>query len=62
MGGLANICKLYGSIVITDENGEKVKWLWDYVRDEPRLESEMTKEEIKASEMAKWMNIKSKIK
>ena len=44
---------MYGSIKI-----QGYLWLWDYVNDKPRLKSEMTKEEIKASEKAKWGNIK----
>lgn len=54
MGGLANICKLYGSVEITGNDGKKVVWLYDYANDKPRLKSEMTKEEIMASEKAKW--------
>lgn len=55
MGGLAKICKLYGRLNIT-ENGKKVMWVYDYALDKPRLKSEMTKEELKASEKAKWNN------
>lgn len=54
MGGLANICKLYGSMQVSDANGNTVTWLWDYANDKPRLKTEMTKEEITASEKAKW--------
>lgn len=57
MGGLARICKLYGSIEVSDKN-VNVVWLWDYANDKPRLKSEMTKEEIAASEKAKWMGVK----
>ena len=46
MGGLARICKMYGSMEVSDKNGKKVTWLWDYKNDKPRLKSEMTKEEI----------------
>jgi hypothetical protein len=49
MGGLQKICKLYGGITVKSKD-KTVKWLWDYVNDKPRLESEMTKEEILASE------------
>ena len=38
MGGLARICKMYGSMEASDANGKKVIWLWDYVNDKPRLE------------------------
>jgi hypothetical protein len=60
MGGLANICKLYGGMEVIS-NGKKVIWLWDYVNDKPRLKSEMTEEEINASEKAKWNGIKKKL-
>ena len=59
MGGLARICKMYGSIEVSDANGKKVTWLWDYVNDKPK--TEMTKEEIMASEKAKWTGVKSKL-
>lgn len=53
MGGLARICKMYGSMEVSDANGKKVTWLWDYVNDKPRLKTEMTKEETMLSEKAK---------
>jgi hypothetical protein len=53
MSGLRLICKLYGAI-----NIQGVDWVWDYAKDEPRLKSEMTKEEITASERAKWTGVK----
>ncbi len=55
MGGLARLCKTYGAITINKE-----RWLWDFVNDKPRLESEMTKEEIGASEKAKWADFKKR--
>jgi len=61
MGGLARICKMYGSMEVSDENGKKVTWLWDYKNDKPRLKSEMTKEEIAESEKAKWQQIKAQM-
>ena len=48
MSGLRHICKQYGSVVI---NG--TEWVWDYANDRPRIESEMSKEEIKASKQAR---------
>jgi hypothetical protein len=57
MGGLSRICKMYGSLNV---NG--VVWIYDYVNDKPRLKSEMTKEEIIASEKAKWMKIKTEMR
>lgn len=59
MAGLARICKMYGSIEVSDANGKKVTWIWDYANDKQRLKTEMTKEEIMASEKAKWMSVKS---
>jgi len=56
--GLARICKMYGSMEVSDANGKKVIWLWDYANDKPRLKEEMTKEEIAASEKAKWNKLK----
>jgi hypothetical protein len=61
MAGLARICKMYGSFEAIDSDGEKLIWLWDYVNDKPRLKTEMTKDEIIASEKAKWMGIKDKL-
>lgn len=49
MSGLARICKMYGSMEVSDANGKKATLLWDYANDKPRLKSEMTKEEIMAS-------------
>lgn len=55
MAGLAKICKLYGSMTVQGADGTKVVWVWDYANDKPRLKSEMTKEEIMASERAKYL-------
>lgn len=61
MGGLAKLCKAFGKIESYVE-GKKVTWLWDYANDKPRLESEMTKEEKRASDKAKWTSIKNQTK
>ncbi len=61
MSGLQRICKMYGRIDCSDASGNKVVWLWDYVNDKPRLQSEMTNEEIMASEKAKWQIVKKQI-
>ena len=58
MAGLAKLCKLYGSMKVTDAHGKTITWVWDYANDKPRLKSEMTKEELMASEKAKWLNFK----
>lgn len=57
MGGLSKICKYYGRMEVIDNQGNKVLWLYDYVNEKPRLKSEMTKEEIKASEKAKYQKL-----
>ena len=53
MTGLQKICKMYGSISVSD-GGNTVIWVWDYANDKPRLKTDMSKEEITASEKAKW--------
>jgi major membrane immunogen (membrane-anchored lipoprotein) len=61
MAGLATMCKLYGSLEVTDQDGNKKTWVYDYFNDKPRLKSEMTKEELLASKKAKWTLGKNKI-
>ena len=61
MGGLAKLCKIYGSMTVQDANGNKVTWIWDYKNDKARLQSEMTKEEIAESEKEKWMGLKHEL-
>lgn len=53
--------KLYGSMICEDDKGNKVVWVWDYANDKARLQKEMTKDKITASEKAKWMGVKSDI-
>ncbi len=60
MAGLKRILKLYGSMTVTS-NGETVKWVYDYATDEARIESNMTQDEIKASERAKWKQIANRM-
>jgi hypothetical protein len=57
MGGLARICRMYGGMTVKD-NGKTAEWLWDYANEIPRLKSEMTAEEIAASEKAKWEKVR----
>jgi len=61
MAGLQRILKMYGSLIVQGSDGKNVVWLWDYANDKARLKSEMTKDEISASEKAKWMTVKDKI-
>lgn len=56
MAGLARILKMHGRMQVNN-----VMWVWDYAQDKARLESEMTKEETKASEIAKWSAVKDQI-
>lgn len=53
---------MYGSIQVTGEDGNKVLWLWDYANDKSKLKTDISKEEIAASEKAKWMKIKSNMR
>ncbi len=53
MGGLAEICKLYGKFEAKGEDGRTVLWVYDYATDRPRLQSEMTLREMAESEVAK---------
>jgi len=62
MGGIRRLCKLYGGIKLKGQDGKEVEYMWDYAKDEPRIKSEMTKEEIKASEKAKWEAIGEQLK
>ncbi len=57
MAGLRRIAKAYGGMVV---NG--VRYVWDYVADEPVRESEMPAggERWKASERAKWAHLTPK--
>lgn len=48
-------------MICEGEDGSKVVWLWDYANDKARLKTEMTKEEIMASEKAKWTAVKSQL-
>jgi hypothetical protein len=62
MTGIQKICRMYGRMKLKGPNGEDEMWLWDYVNEKARPEKEMTKEEIAASEKAKWMQVKKELK
>lgn len=53
MGGIRNICKIHGGLKVTID-GKTVEYVWDYIKDEPRLKSDMTKEELEANERFKF--------
>lgn len=57
--GLKRILKIYGEIKTTDNKGNSVTQVWDYANDKARIKGEMTKEEIAASEKAKWMQLRN---
>lgn len=46
--------KIFGEMEFLSD-GKKVIWVWDYANDKPRIKSEMTKEEIIASDKAKYI-------
>lgn len=49
MSGLQDLLKTYGKMKVGN-----VLWVWDYSTDKPRKKSEMTKQELAASEKAKY--------
>ena len=53
MTGLQKILKVFGEMEFSSD-GKKVVWVWDYANDKPRIKSEMTKDEITASDKAKY--------
>lgn len=61
MTGLRKICKLYGGMIVTGNNGKTIRYVWDYANDEPVPESQMPfgSDRHKASELARWQPIGS---
>ena len=41
MAGLRNICRAYGGMKVTGNNGTTINYVWDYVADEPMPDTEM---------------------
>ena len=56
--GFQRILKIYGEIKVIDNKGNSVTHVWDYANDKPRIKDEMTKDELAASEKAKWMQLR----
>jgi hypothetical protein len=56
MSGLRRICKAYGGMTVTGNDGKTIKYVWDYAADAPVPESEMPfgSERHKLSEKARW--------
>jgi len=63
MSGLRRICKQFGSIKATGADGKTVVHVWDYVADEPCLQSEMPhgSNRHKANERAKMAKMKAEL-
>lgn len=59
MSGLAKICKKYGGMVTTDNDGKQTKWLYDYASDKAVHEDEMPfgSDRWRVSEKAKWASM-----
>lgn len=51
MGGLRNICRMYGGMTVSIR-GETIHYVWDYAKDEPVDSKLMTKARQKASDIA----------
>jgi hypothetical protein len=47
---------MYGAMIIQGK-----RWVWDYARDIPVLESEMTKEQLRESERIKWESVREAV-
>lgn len=56
--GFQRILKIYGEMKATDNKGNSVTHVWDYANNKARIKGEMTKEEIAASEKAKWTQLR----
>jgi hypothetical protein len=58
MSGLRRICKLYGGMTVTGNDGKTIRYVWDYANDEPVPEGEMPfgSDRHKASERARWIS------
>lgn len=59
--GLQKLCKLYGRMTVTADDGTTTEWVWDYANDVAIHKKDMTLEMFKASERAKWSNIKAQM-
>ncbi len=64
LSGLQKVCKFYGSIQTTDNDGVTKTWIWDHIAGKAVLQSEMPvgSERHKASEKAKWAEIEKLVK
>lgn len=63
MSGLLSLCKILGRITVSDENGNCVKYRWDYANECPVMEADMPPGSAReaASERAKWDQIRAEI-
>lgn len=55
MAGLRNMCRMYGAMTVTGNDGKTINYVWDYAADEPidKKKMPMGSERWKASEVAK---------
>ena len=61
MAGLRNICKAFGGMKVTDNEGRTINYVWDYAADEPVPDTEMPfgSDRWKQSERARWRSAAS---
>lgn len=55
MAGLRRICKMFGGMTVTGNDGRTINYVWDYAKDEPVRKEQMPlgSERWKASEIAR---------
>jgi hypothetical protein len=41
MAGLRKLCKIFGGVTVTGDDGKTIKYVWDYAADKPATEAEM---------------------
>jgi len=58
--GLQMILKQHGRMVVKNNEGKKVVWVWDYNKQCARLEHEMSTQEKKDSLNAKFQQLNKK--
>lgn len=56
MGGLRRICKAYGGMKVTGNDGKTINYVWDHAADKPVPDTEMPfgSERWQASERARY--------
>lgn len=59
MGGLLKVLKIYGQMTVTRADGKKTVWVYDNANDKAIVKEDMTPEQLKESEKAKYLKIKN---